>query len=132
MQIVNVPRRSVAVQRDMDLIRDLMIRIETDPLFDGYRYVAFDKPDDFPGHSVDEVTYHVDLLLEAGLVTGTNGNPFPLVAKLTWKGHEFLDDIRDPGIWASVKERTKGLTSVALTIIAAVAEAEVKKKLGLS
>jgi hypothetical protein len=119
------------MQRDMDLVRDLMLRIEADPVLDGNRFIAFNKSDDFPGHSVDEVTYHVDLLLEAGLVKGHSGNPNPLISQLTWKGHEFLDDIRDPSIWASVKERTKGLTSVALTVVAAVAEAEIKKKLGL-
>jgi hypothetical protein len=34
-----------------------------------------------------------------------------MISKLTWKGHEFVDTIRDSGIWNSVKERLKGLPS---------------------
>ena len=55
----------------------------------------------------------------------------PAISKLTWQGHEFLDNIKDPGIWGKTKKRVEGLPSVALKVVAAIAEAEVKKHLGL-
>jgi Hypothetical protein (DUF2513) len=131
MQIYDVPRRSVAVHRDMDLIRDILLRVDDDPRLDGTHFVAFDKLDDFPGHSVQEVTYHADLLFEAGLVKGSSGSEVPLISKLTWDGHEFVANTRDPGIWAKVKERTHGLVGIGIGVLSAIAEAEIKKKLGL-
>jgi hypothetical protein len=52
-------------------------------------------------------------------------------SKLTWKGHEFVDTIRDAGIWNKVKERLKGLPSVALSVVAEIAIAEAEKHLHL-
>jgi hypothetical protein len=52
-------------------------------------------------------------------------------AGLTWKGHEFLDDIRDPGVWQKTKERTKGVASVGVGFLWEIAKAEVRAKLGL-
>ena len=46
-------------------------------------------------------------------------------------GHEFVDSIRDPVVWANVKERIKGLPSVAITVVAQLALAEMKKRLHL-
>ena len=54
-----------------------------------------------------------------------------MISKLTWKGHEFVDTIRDSGIWNNVKERLKGLPSVALSVVAEIAIAEAKKRLKL-
>jgi len=57
--------------------------------------------------------------------------PAPAISRLTWEGHEFVDNIRDPGVWKNVKERIKGLPSVAVTIVAQLALAEMKKHLHL-
>jgi hypothetical protein len=53
------------------------------------------------------------------------------IRALTWNGHEFLDSVRDTGIWAKVKERAAKLPSAPLSILAGIAVAEVKKHLGL-
>jgi len=50
---------------------------------------------------------------------------------MTWNGHEFLDDIKDTGVWESTKARIAGLPGVAIAVIAEIAKAEIKKKLGL-
>ncbi|HEU0048843.1 MAG TPA: DUF2513 domain-containing protein, partial [Nitrososphaera sp.] len=92
----------------------------------------FDASDNFGDRSQEELNYHVDLLFEAGYIEGNpDSNPNPMVSKLTWKGHEFVDTIRDAGIWNNVKERLKGLPSVALSVVAEIAIAEAKKKLKL-
>jgi hypothetical protein len=53
-----------------------------------------------------------------------------VISKLTWNGHEFLDDIRDPEIWRKTKELAKSVPSVGL-VLWEIAKAEVKTKLGL-
>jgi hypothetical protein len=129
--------KSVPMKCDMDLIRDLLLHVESDPLFDGRRWVSPDTPADFDpsgNHSMEEINYHLDLLIEAGFLKGKPGASFhaPLINRLTWDGHEFLNDIRDQDIWSKTKKRLEGLQSVALGIVAEVAKAEIKKRLGLS
>ncbi|MGA8491416.1 MAG: DUF2513 domain-containing protein [Terriglobales bacterium] len=90
-------------------------------------------PSDFPGHAQQEIAYHIDLLFEADLVKGiaTLDAPAAAISRLTWQGHEFIADTRDPDVWDKVKERTKGLTDVGITLAWELAKAELKKKLGL-
>jgi len=125
--------RKVEMKRDMDLVRDLLLFIENDPRLDGTLWLSPQKPQDVgvTNHSIEEVAYHLTMLVEAGFVKGNTGMEMPAICKLTWNGHEFMDDIRDPDIWDKTKERTKGLTSVGLAFIWEIAKAEIKTKLGL-
>lgn len=129
---------SAQMKRDMDLVRDLLLGIERDPQFDGTRMLSPTKPKDLgiTNHSMEEVSYHLAMLVEAGFVSGKAtglriGTNIPVISKLTWQGHEFLDDIRDPDIWTKTMERTKGLTSVGLAFVWEIAKAEIKTKLHL-
>jgi hypothetical protein len=121
------------MQRDMELIRNLLLHIESDSNFDGHRWLSPQTPADMgiSDHSMPEIAYHLTLLIEAGLVKGKTTFEVPIISKLTWEGHEFLDDIRDPGIWGKTKERLKGLPTVAIGVVAEIAKAEVKRHLGL-
>jgi hypothetical protein len=133
MQLVGaVKKRRLDVERNMDLIREMLLRIAADPQLDGSHNFVFDSKDNLGDYSQEELNYHVDLLFEAGFVAGSpDSNPSPVISKLTWDGHEFVDNIRDPRIWNSVKERLKGLPSVAISVLAQLALAEVKKHTGL-
>ena len=117
---------------DMDLIRELLTRIESDPRADGKHWLKLEQLD-IGQHSAEEVRYQILLLSEAGFIKADFSQPslMPRILRLTWEGHEFLDDIRDPDIWEKTKERLKGLTSVGIAIFGEVAKAEIKKKLGL-
>jgi len=126
------PERCIDVKRDMDLIRDILLRVEEDQTMNGSTFKTFDSTD-FEGHSDAEITYHIDLLFEAGLIGGApNLNPLPAISRLTWQGHEFIATTKDPRIWASVKERLMGLPDVALSVILEIGKAEVKKYLKLT
>jgi hypothetical protein len=129
---------SLQMKRDMGLVRDLLLGIERDPQFDGTKMLSPQKPEDFgiTNHSIEEVSYHLAMLIEEGFINGKTtgiriGATVPVISKLTWKGHEFLDDIRDPDIWTKTMERTKGLTSVGLAFVWEIAKAEIKTKLHL-
>jgi len=120
----------------MDLIRTILLKVEADPRFDGSAPDPRTGPArlTIEGHTDAEVTYHVVLLVEAGFLSGnikmaSMGNF--VVAKLTWEGHELLDDIRDPEIWRKTKERAKSVTTVGLAFLWEIAKSEVKTKLGL-
>jgi hypothetical protein len=126
-------RRITNMERNLDFLREILLRVESDRQLDGYHFRAFDASD-FPGHTRDDVAYHVDVLVEAGLLKEggtTMGSPSTSITRLTWAGHEFLDSIKDAGIWTKVKARVAGLPAVALGVVAAIGEAEIKKHLGM-
>lgn len=129
MQVQKCSREpELDMKRDMDLIREILLRIEEDPNADGTKWVRLT---DVNGHSSEEVAYHLVLLTEAGFVKGNMAGSTPIISRLTWEGHEFVDDIKDSGVWESTKARVAGLSGVALSVIAEIAKAEIKKKLGL-
>lgn len=121
------------MQRDMDMIRQLLLRIEKDPQLDGHNWVHF-SPNELGMNTrtEEDVGYNLTLLVEAGFVLGKTGmETIPVVSKLTWQGHEFLDNIKNDDVWSKTKSRIGGLANVSLKIVAAIAEAEIKQKLGL-
>src|ERR1700733_4620032 len=88
------------MKRNMDLIRLLLMRSEGD---------AFAK-DECEKFTVEERAYHVQLLIDAGMVEGLvrkgpkgeiNG---AIVSRLTWSGHDFLQSVRDDTVWKKAKE----------------------------
>lgn len=125
------------MKRDMDLIRDLLMGIEADRKLDGTTWLHPDNRDNLgvigtSDYSDAEIGYHPTLLIEAGLVKGKTGvEVMPAINRLTWQGHEFLPDIRDPGVWAKTKERLRDLPAVGIAVIGEIAKAEIKRHLNL-
>lgn len=128
---LNIDHKDADVKRDMDLVREVLIEIETEHGLDGTQFARFV----LANRDADEVGYTVGLLINAGFVTGGSGRrphgEAPLVSGLTWEGHELLDNIRDPSVWEKTKEKAKPLLSVSIAILADLAKAEIKRRLGL-
>ncbi len=89
------------MKRDFDLIRQLLLEVEGDTSVDP------------SGYTEDQVKYHKGLLVEAGLVEGmvkdssrsyTEIPDLVVIKKLTWDGHEFLDQARQLTVWNRAKE----------------------------
>jgi repressor of nif and glnA expression len=106
------------VKRDMDLAREILKAIEESPEASGYALVDIKIPD----RSEREISYHVMLLNEAGLVealdlSDTGGIEWG-AQRLAWAGHEFLDAYRRDTLWnkakAVVMEKTGSLSFEAL------------------
>ncbi|MHB9134307.1 MAG: DUF2513 domain-containing protein [Armatimonadota bacterium] len=96
------------MKRDMDYIRELLLRIEEqlEPIQAGQL--------DDQHHSDNELYYHLKLLYDAGFITGehgliSGGNFYFSGIELTWIGHEFLDAAREPLRW----EQAKGIANKA-------------------
>ena len=122
------------MKRDMDLIRTILLKVEADETLSGSFQAVNAATFGITDHTDTEVIYHVVMLVEAGFLVGNiklaNVGQI-VISKLTWNGHEFLDDIRDPEIWRKTKERAKSVASVGLGFLWEIAKAEVKTKLGL-
>ena len=116
------------MKRDMDLIRTIFFAVEESPC--GFQ----PQPEKF---GVDSATFgmHAVLLEEAGLIEASIpevcGGPRECIwiERLTWKGHEFLDNVRDDTVWAEV--RSKG-TDLSFQLVLQLAIAFGMRKLGLS
>ena len=93
------------MKRDMGLIRKVLICVENDE-----SYLDID------GYDRDYLKYHALILIEAGLLDGEvrnyleNTSTIPSqvdITRLTWNGHEFLDNIRSEEVWAKIKSEFK-------------------------
>jgi hypothetical protein len=98
------------MKRDTDLVRQILIEIEKQPFTGGWIRLEIDDYD------CGEISYHVMLLHEAGLILAvdtTKRNSW-LPLRLTWDGHEFLEAARDNSRWQQAKstmmEKAGGIT----------------------
>jgi hypothetical protein len=113
------------MNRDWDLIRDILLRVE-----------QADKGvelKDFSGYDEALVAHQVQILDDAGLIEAKinvmfGGTVWFRISRLTWEGHEFLDATRNDTIWRRTKDRIQkeGL-GMAIDVIKGVA---VKLSLG--
>lgn len=122
------------MKRDWDLIRKILIGLEEheewlEPYVDEEVWALGDGPE------LERYCHHVNLLIEAGLIVGVRDQLYSSndgyieewthrPVRLTWSGHEFLDSIRDDGLWRKIKA-TSVEKGAALSF-------EIVKELGLS
>jgi Hypothetical protein (DUF2513) len=113
------------MQRNMDLVRAILMRIEG---ASGGRASPYFGIEGFPP---DQTLHHAHIMMQEGLIEGMDAtesvhaetetsasqpSPFPwdranlvrpsprtIPVSLTWKGHEFLDLARDPERWNRAK-----------------------------
>lgn len=119
------------MKRDMDLVRTILLEIEAheDPLKP--------VPLQAPGYSPQQISYHVKLLSEAGLIeahkAGGMGTVHWFAMSLTWRGHEFLEATRSDTIWQKVKAESKDRgVSLPFDLVQAVALKLIAAHMGLS
>jgi hypothetical protein len=90
------------MKRDMDVVRKILLSLEETS--------SMSAPYDFKveGYSEEEITYNLILLKEARLIDAFQSNTFQGVLitpnRLTWEGHEFLDNARDETRWNEAKK----------------------------
>lgn len=65
---------------------------------------------DFPSERSAEISYNVEIMIEAGLVVGQISKAIGpgikdfVLSRLTWDGHDFLDTIRSDSVWQKTKK----------------------------
>lgn len=123
------------MNRDFTLIRQLLI------FFDEKNGPEHIQSPSIPGYDESTIRYHLVLLYDAGYLrcepirsSSSDRVIYVLPFELTWSGHEFLDNIRNPHVWDEViramKER--GITSASVDLIKKLADATLRKYLGVT
>lgn len=128
-------KEEFCMQRDMDLIRNLLIKIE-EVYEPGAGSINFSKIR-IDGYDDKVIVEHLLLMKEAGLIRNINakqyvtGSTILNIGNLTNEGYDTLEKFRNDTVWNKTKEiaRDKGLpmlieifNQVAGTVIAGITE----------
>ena len=93
------------MKRDMELVRRVLLETEQSPTVDDLIDLKIE------GYSLEEISHHVKILAEAGLLEAqdlTTHDEFEWKPKsLTWKGYEFLDAARNETVWRKTTDLVK-------------------------
>lgn len=127
------------MSRDMDLVRELLLRLDEYP---AGRFYVVTAPDDeevnVPGYEPAVINYHLEMLANAGFVEAPGSWPAAggiTFRGLTWEGHDFLDTIRDPEVWRRTKGGASKLGGIAFSALKDMAVAYgklvAKERLGI-
>jgi hypothetical protein len=118
------------MKRDWDLVREILLAVEACETTRGRV-----RPEDIAGRDGELVSYHIQIMTEAGLLMGecsrSIGAPLYCTAsRLTWEGHEFLDEVRSHTAWNTIKglARERGL-DLTMGVITAAAKLVVESVL---
>ena len=121
------------MKRDMDLVRSILQRVEScsDPS-------GWHEQLDIEGYSQNEISYHIKLLYDAGLLDamdicsmGKDGFRW-WPGSLTWDGQEFLNAAKDDSIWKKAKEKFMVPTmTVTFDLLLDYLKTKTKEKFGL-
>jgi hypothetical protein len=113
------------MKRDFDLVRAILIQLENE------EEVSLSE------YSEEQIKYHQALVVEAKLADGnahyasTHHSEIPagvILKRLTWEGHDFLDNARNKTIWNSAKQiiKDKGATLTVEALKIAMTQAATK------
>lgn len=116
------------MERDIDLIRRLLLDLEQN-----------DTNSQITDVEINKLRYHKRLLIEANLAQGSIDNtlfsdsnrmPDVTLLRLTWTGHEFIDNYRQDELWNKIKLDLKDASfDTLLKLGKEVAESYARKKL---
>lgn len=126
----------MAMKRDMNLIRELVLRLEDSK---AELYVSTLQVD---GYSEEEIAYNAYLLIDSGLAEGKKSTKYNQMAdvlpvaktltNLTWEGYEFFDSIKNNSVWEKTLNYVKDKGGNApFAAIAQLAVLFAKQNLGL-
>ena len=121
------------MRRDMDLIRDLLLRLESLPMQPGdiFRYDLGDAEITFEGRTDDEVGIHLTMLCRAGFIDSGTDDRADLgaawqFAGLSWAGQDFLESVREPEVWTETKSRAGKIGGWTVGILTDLAKGYLK------
>jgi hypothetical protein len=117
------------MKRDMDFIRELLLKVEGGEK----QFQTVGKVYTGETHSpeLEKLTEHVRLLRQAGFidVQAESAAGFLLLEGLSWRGHDFLDSVRDPKIWEKTKKGVEGAGGFTVDLMKDLANGFVKKQI---
>jgi Hypothetical protein (DUF2513) len=117
------------LSRDMDLIRQLLLEIEGGETNFKTCPVAEQGRTDL--EKARRLGEHLHLLEEAEMIHATINAAAGcvIVHRITWKGHDLLDSIRNPIIWEKTKTGVKGAGGFTVDLLKDLAKGFMKKQI---
>lgn len=121
------------MRRDMDLIRELMLKLE-DMDCDHNSVYLFNPGDEdlaVDGFTDEEVSYHLALIAEAGLIEYRGSrvmNGF-MFSRLSWSGHDFVDSVRSPEVWAKTKKGAEAAGGFTVDLLKDLAKGFIRRQI---
>lgn len=117
---------------DRDVVRDLLFALEAKTDFKARKY-----EDLLPDRDSREVAYALMKMHEAGFITAevvrSSTTPERIIEvipfELTFKGHEFLDTVRDNEVWRRTKSAAEKAGGASITFVWELAKAYGKQLL---
>lgn len=120
------------MKRDMDLVRDLLIKIADSDSPPTFSKLVPGRKDGTSEYAV--AAYHMRMLVEdAGFVRGidyrsSSGDEW-LSLELTWQGQDFLENVRDPVVWKKTKDGLQKVGGASWDLIRDLGKAYAKLKM---
>ncbi|MFD2404524.1 DUF2513 domain-containing protein [Azorhizophilus paspali] len=122
------------MQRDPELIRQLMLRLESFPMGRG-AVLMLDPCEDLlvEGYSHDQIDYHMRQILMSGWVDMAGGLGISISGKFSFRaltpaGHDFVDSVRDEAIWRLTKNGVTEAGGFTLETLSALGKAFLKNR----
>ena len=116
-----------------ETVRSLLLKVEAEQRSLGWMLAI--------GSENFEQFYAATKLIEGGFLDGQviagmdEDEGEVMITSLTYRGHEFLDSVREPEVWSAAKAGAKKAGAFSLEILAAIARAvvlqQVKQLTGL-
>ncbi|MGG0641519.1 DUF2513 domain-containing protein [Bacillus altitudinis] len=121
------------MELDKDCVRDVLLTIEEEIGVNRSTNISdlrhFNR---LKNYDISQITYCVKKLHEADFISEMDYIRELPPTELTFKGHEFLDTIRDSDVWDKTKQASSAVSTVSLAILADLASSFIKQKLNLS
>lgn len=121
------------MKRNMDLIRELMLKLESLPMNMGdvFCLQPGDKEIAVEGFTEHQIEYHLELLREIGFIQSPGSQPMLGItyAGITWAGHDFLDAVRDPEIWRKTKQGAEAAGGFTIDLITDLAKGLIRTQI---
>src|SRR4051812_47450662 len=116
------------MKRDMELVRELLLKIEDakkPPSMSDFVPVNETERFKLASYNMHMLVEEIGLVTGIGMDVGEQGNETEdwEDLRLTWRGHDFLDSIRDPAVWSQTKEGAKKLGGASFDMFIELAKA---------
>jgi DNA-binding MarR family transcriptional regulator len=116
------------MKRDLDLCLKILRAIESSR---GHMVFSVQLGKEL-GEDPDTTRHHCDIMSDAGLIAQVDGQTSQFL-RLTWQGHEFLDEAIDPKHWEKAKDvaqKASGGFEIIKTVLTSLASEAAKRALG--
>lgn len=120
------------MKRDLDLLRDIMIYLEENLVPGGNIQSTNISLCDGSDEEYKKLSEHIKLLIEDGFIETSKpmmmgGFAIFIILRITSKGHDFLDALRNDTVWNNTKEKMKEIGGFTLGIAIDIAKGYLAK-----